>query len=98
MPNGSPEPEGADIPWVRAHDALWHETAQRVVVLPPAASDPLLLSGTASWVWHLLASPRTLQHICMALAEEFQIPVDDIRADVKNALDALVASGAAIPR
>jgi hypothetical protein len=74
---------------------LWRRTLDGVVVLmADDASEPVALRGPAAEIWELLAVPTSLADLTMALADEYGVAADQIRADVRGAVDDLSGLGA----
>jgi hypothetical protein len=65
----------------------WRRSLDAVVLLPPAAPEPVSLAGTAALVWDLLAEPASVSELVDALAEHF----GDDPARITRDVDALLA-------
>jgi PqqD family protein of HPr-rel-A system len=63
------------------------------LVVDPRTREVHLLNPTASRIWDLLARPHTADALATALAEEFEAPLEAIRADVQGLLGELSAKG-----
>jgi hypothetical protein len=78
----------------RDERVVWRYAADSVVLLPPGATDPILLGGTGQDLWVLLAEPITLTTIIDALAQAYGMPSESIAADVTSVVEMLRALGA----
>jgi PqqD family protein of HPr-rel-A system len=71
------------------HQKLDEET----IVVDPRSREVHLLNETAARIWELLASPRSLDDLTTALAEEYDAPTDEVRGAVQEMLGALQDKG-----
>jgi hypothetical protein len=67
------------------HQKLDEET----IVVDPARREVHLLNETAARVWELCATPRSLDQLVTALADEYEGPADQLRKDVAELLQFL---------
>ena len=51
------------------------------------------LNSTASLIWKLLGSPRTVTQLAMALAQEYKVEPEMVRGDVADFLNEMMAVG-----
>lgn len=51
------------------------------------------LGGSARRIWELLKTPSTLSALCKTLTAEYDVPMDECRADVQEFLGQLVKAG-----
>jgi hypothetical protein len=51
------------------------------------------LNSTASLIWKLLGSPRTLTQLAMAFAQEYKVEPEMVRGDVADFLNEMMAVG-----
>jgi len=84
--------------FVRGDTVLWRRTADRVLVLPPEAAAPTVLTGTSVALWDLLVRPRAIADVVARLAEQYASSTERVRADVEPALDELCARGVLVRR
>ena len=78
----------------RTGDWLSADTGDGAVMMSPSASQYIGLSGTAGRIWELLETPRTLAELCTALADEYQVTAEEVRADVTEFVAGLAERGA----
>ncbi|MDR6867263.1 hypothetical protein J2Y69_001864 [Microbacterium resistens] len=80
-------------------DVAWTQSDQRIVALDLSRPDatPLVLEGTAAFVWEEIAleGPLTVEALVENIAVAFELPSDQIRQDVEGVIarlreDALV--------
>ena len=71
------------------HQKLDEET----IVVDPRSREVHLLNETAARIWDLLASPRSVDDLTAALADEYDAPADEVRAGVQETLAALNDKG-----
>ena len=84
---------GAEARVQRRGDVLWRMTGTAVVLLPLEAKDPVVLAGSGSWLWDVLAEPLPTAGVAPALAERYGLDVEAIRRDVEQALTTMRAHG-----
>jgi hypothetical protein len=79
--------------WRRDGDVLVRRTARSVLLLPPGASDALVLEGAAIVVWDALVRPATDGQLVAAIATRTSLGperrADDVRAGVVAARELL---------
>jgi len=80
--------------WRRRPGTTWRRTLRGVVVLAPAAPEPVAVTGSVDELWALLDRPRSLPELVSALSESFDVPSEVLAADVARVLDQLDAAGA----
>ncbi len=51
------------------------------------------LNGTASWIWYLLESPRTLGQLVAAMVAEYEVETEQAEHDVKEFVGEMRAVG-----
>jgi hypothetical protein len=79
----------AGATWRRAADLPFQTLDEETLVVDPSRREVHLLNETASRVWQLCASPRTLDDLVAALGEEYDAPADDLRRGVTELLEGL---------
>jgi Coenzyme PQQ synthesis protein D (PqqD) len=94
-PGPDPRPPAATTVWRRAPSAAYVETPRRAVVLDLDHLDhpPYVLEGSAAQIWGCVDGDRTEAEIVADLAEAFELPGEQVAADVRDFLDRLVALG-----
>jgi hypothetical protein len=65
--------------------ALVRHLPDGLLVLGPAAAEPIIVTGPGSALWSLLDEPRTLDDLVVALAAEFATDADTVRHDLARA-------------
>ena len=78
----------------RIGDWLSAETGDGLVMMSSTAAEYIGLSETGGRIWGLLATPRTLAELCEALAAEYEISAEAVRADVQAFVASLSERGA----
>lgn len=78
----------------RVGDWLSADTGDGAVMMSPSATQYIGLSATAGRIWELLETPRTLAELCTALASEYQVTAEEVRADVREFVAGLAERGA----
>ncbi len=78
---------------IRAKAALWRAGEFGVVVLAPGAASPVILEGTGSDLWELLARPSTRQELVLSLAKRFFEDVSVVDTDMSPVLEQLLYLG-----
>jgi Uma2 family endonuclease len=66
---------------------------EEVLVVDPRTREVHLLNLTATRIWELLEKAHTPDELVLALSEEFEAPVEALRADVEVLLADLGAKG-----
>ena len=62
---------------------------EETLVIDPSRREVHLLNETASRVWQLCASPRTVDELVAALGEEYDAEPDDLRRGIIELLAGL---------
>jgi hypothetical protein len=78
---------------VRTAAVLTRSVEAGVVLIGPAAPNPVVLSGSAAILWETLAIPRSAGAIVDDLAACYGVDTELIVGDVERALHELVALG-----
>jgi hypothetical protein len=81
------------ICWVRVPDALSQDLDAETLVLAPGAAEALHLNDTASLVWALLATPRSLEALRQAIASTYDVDLVRAAQDVEELLLQLESAG-----
>ncbi len=79
---------------VRGAGVLWRRLFDGILVLPPDAGEPLHVSSPGALVWSLLEHPTSFGGLVRELASWFNLPEEQLRADLVPPLAALRAAGA----
>lgn len=66
---------------------------EELAVLDMASGSYLGFNATAAHVWRLLDQPRTLEALCEAMMQEFDIDADRCRSELRELLDQMLAAG-----
>ena len=66
---------------------------EELALLDLARGTYLGFNATAAFLWRLLDEPRTLDGLCRALTQEFEVDDGRCRSEVAELLDRLVADG-----
>lgn len=83
--------------YVQHPRALSRSTRTSVVLLPPGAAEPVVLSATAVDIWESYAVPATVEGATARLRDRFDPAAQgSIADDVRHLTDALVANGALV--
>src|SRR6266545_3023150 len=85
-----PERDVREPSFQRNPAALFRRLLDGVLVLGPAADEPLQISAPGDVVWELLAEPLTQRALTEDLSEIFGAPVNVVRADIEPVLTALI--------
>jgi Coenzyme PQQ synthesis protein D (PqqD) len=75
--------------WRRVADLPFQTLDEETIVINPKEREVHLLNETASRVWELCASPRTVDDLVAGLGKEYDAPADDLRRAVIELLDGL---------
>jgi hypothetical protein len=84
---------GGSTRFRQAPDALSRSVGGDVIVAPLGRDDFELLSGTASAVWSLLTTTRTVPDLVDVLAEAYRGSRESITADVRGLIAELRSRG-----
>ena len=77
---------------VRRADVLWRRAGDRVLIRRRGDDDLLVLAGTGAELWEAMDAERTVEAIVVSLADAYDVAVDVVSSDVRNALADLVAA------
>jgi hypothetical protein len=78
---------------IKVDEVVWREVGDELVVLELSTSTYLTLNGTAKYLWSTLADGATTGQLVKALAEKYQIPLEQARTDTESFLTALTDRG-----
>lgn len=79
----------AQASWRRVADLPFQTLDEETLVIDPSRREVHLLNETATRIWQLCTSPRTLDELVEALGEEYDAPADDLRRAVAELLEGL---------
>lgn len=80
----------ADVMWRRVADLPFQRLDEETVIVNPAQREVYLLNESASRVWELCASPRTIEDLVAGLDEEYDVSSEVLREAVSNVLVGLL--------
>jgi hypothetical protein len=83
----------ADTVMRRVSSLPFQKMNDEVLVVDPRTREVHLLNVTATRIWDLLETPHTAAELALALQDEFDAPVEVLRADVEASLTELGAKG-----
>jgi hypothetical protein len=90
---GDPAANDTQVRWVQARHALSKWLIDGVLVLPPGADHPFVLSASGAAVWSALAQPRSVAEVVAELAERYATDPIIVRRDVGPLIEELTARG-----
>ena len=73
----------------RRNDVLAQGAGDTVILLAPDSGEYFTLNEVGGRIWELSDGSRSVSEIARLLAEEYEAPVDEIRADALAVLDEL---------
>ena len=74
-------------------DVLWRRVGNGVLLMARADQQILSLVGSGSDLWRLLTSPRSIHESAAMLAQQYDVPVEDIARDIEPVLASLSSQG-----
>lgn len=77
----------------RSEDVLQSEVEAGLALLDPKSNTYFLLNRTGSLVWAELEEPKSLDQLCDAISESFDVSVSQCKSDVESLLSALTEKG-----
>jgi hypothetical protein len=84
---------GSDGRWRRDAEMPFQKLEEETIVLDPRRREVHLLNESASLIWELLASARSVDELTAALSDEYDAAEGDVREAVVECLDALTTRG-----
>lgn len=81
----------------RADGALWRRTPRGLVALGPRATEPVLINGSGTELWDLLAAPRTPVELSQDLGQMYDVAPALVLAQITPVLEELVRLGLLAP-
>jgi hypothetical protein len=75
--------------WRRAADLPFQTLEEETIVINPARREVHLLNETATRIWELCASPRSVDDLVAGLCEEYDVAAEDVRRAVVELLEGL---------
>jgi hypothetical protein len=79
----------ANARWRRVGDLPFQTLDEETLVVNPSRREVHLLNETATRVWQLCATPRTLDDLVAELAAEYDAADDELRRGVIELVDGL---------
>lgn len=86
-------PIGKPLPHPQVADRVID--GQAVIVLSDTG-DVLILNEGGTWLWERLDGQRTVEELAVALSAEFEVSMDQGRADLQELLEELLRRGAIV--
>jgi coenzyme PQQ synthesis protein D (PqqD) len=81
----------------RGPEVLWRNSADRVVLLPPKAANPISVDGPGQALWILLEEPQSADALEISLARQYAVDRAVVSEALVPLLDELVEAGAIEP-
>jgi Coenzyme PQQ synthesis protein D (PqqD) len=88
------QPEDNGARWQRIPGVVTCVAGDEVSLLVKERWDSVALDEVSHRVWQLLAVPRTLDELVVALGREYEVSEDRCRADLEPLLTTLAEAGA----
>ena len=88
------DPELPPVSLERVPGTLFRALLDGLLILAPAAAEPLQFTSPGQMIWDLLAEPCTPDALAEELGEVFAAPIAVVRAGVDPVLRALLDVGA----
>jgi hypothetical protein len=79
----------ANATWRRVAELPFQTLDEETLVVDPSRREVHLLNETATRVWQLCESPRSIDELVAVLAEEYDAPADDLRRGVTELVEGL---------
>ena len=77
-------------------DWLTARLSDEVFLMSVKGKEVIGLDEVSAEIWSALATPHSLDEVCLAISKQFRVSPADCRADVKRVLDHLKKQGAAV--
>jgi hypothetical protein len=87
----------ASATWRRDADLPFQNLDEETIVLDPRHREVYLLNETATRIWDLLASPRSLDDLAATLGDEYDVGEAELREAIVECIDGLTAKGLVLP-
>ena len=78
---------------LRRGPVLWRRSGDQVLVRRRGHDELTVLAGTGVVLWEAIAEPVTFDALSTGLAAAHDAPVDTVAADLRVALESLLADG-----
>ena len=78
---------------IHAPDIIYYEIFDELVVYRPGASQAASLNASARAIWHLCDGQRTVEDICVELAQILTLRTADLHSDVRSGINTLYELG-----
>lgn len=79
--------------YVRSETTLWRSAGVETLLAAPGRRDVDSLSETATAVWEMLETARTLNDLVAQLSERYSVPRHSVEPHVRALLEQLVVRG-----
>jgi hypothetical protein len=89
----SPRAFSASTTFVMAKEVLASELGSEFVILNLADGIYYGLDDAGAEIWRLLATPVTVDEICLGISASFDVELDQCRTDVLKLLESLASRG-----
>ena len=86
-----------DVGLCRSSTVLWREAGGSLVLLPEGSTRPIIVNGSATDLWALLAEPTSATEMTAILGRFYGMPVEAIERDIATVLQLLLELGAVQP-
>ena len=83
--------------WRGASRTLRRHLLDGALLLPDGADEPISLNSSAAEIWESLQQPTSTETVVTTLAARHGLATDELRDEVTQAIDGLVAVGAVEP-
>lgn len=69
---------------VRNDDIAWRRIEDEIVVIANDGKTVHILNKTTAYIWELCDGTRNLDEIAACLFERFDVPLEEVSADIQN--------------
>jgi hypothetical protein len=83
----------SDAAWRRDPGLPHQRLEEDTIVVDPRRREVHLLNETATRVWELLASPQSIDQLVSVLADEYDIPSDEVHTAIVETVRDLESKG-----
>ena len=81
----------------RSRGVAHRQVEDQTVIIVPRTSEVVVLNGTGSVVWQLSDGENDLDAVVAEVAARFEAPPSEVRRDVEQLYQQLIAAGVAQP-
>ena len=82
-----------DCVLLHAPRVLDYRLADEMVIYDPVTSQAASLNETAGMIWALCNGTRSLQAVCVEIAQRFGVPVEEVDASIHEGAERLCQLG-----